>query len=396
MTDLSYIIPPVDRALLKAELSNRNLIRRTNNGDKSIYVTTAHHSPNIMREIGRLRELSFASEGGGSGNPCDIDEYDLLPEPYCYKQLFVWSDADEEIVGGYRFLHGSNIKRGDDGTFSSPTATIFDFSDDFVENVLPYTVELGRAFVQPNFQPRNNLRKGIYSLDNLWDGLGALALEVPETRYFFGKITMYPQFNSKARDLILFFYKKHFPDPDGLVHPHIAVPIESDYNELHSLFNGANYKEDYQILQRNVRALGCTIPPLINAYMGLTPTMRSFGTALCPELGGTIETGILVTLRDIYPDKRARYMESYTMRNRLLDRLHYFQINMRRMPWWRKKADNPDQHEELKQLKKLQKRRLERRQHREERQDHRKQLRAYRREVKEQKPHTSRRKRSGQ
>ena len=350
--DTSYIIPPVPRELLIAELKHKNFLRKTNYANKEIYITTAHLSPNIMGEIGRLRELSFALEGGGTGKECDIDEFDTLPEPYCFKQLFVWSPEDEEIVGGYRFIHGSNIKRREDGSFVTPTSDLFHYSDDFVQNYMPYILELGRAFVQPAFQPGNDLRKGIYSLDNLWDGLGAIVMEIPETRYFFGKITMYSQMNPRAKDLILYFYQKHFPDRDGLVWPNEPLEIQSDYNELHALFNGRNYKEDYQILQHNVRALKSSVPAMINAYMSLSPTMRSFGTAPNPDFGKTDETGIMISIRDIIPEKRARYLESYEIRNHVFDRMHLFRINMRRMPWWKKMLDESER-EELKALKHL-------------------------------------------
>lgn len=351
MIDTSYIIPPVQRELIRAELKHKHFLRKTNCGNKEIYITTAHLSPNIMREIGRLRELSFAMDGGGTGKDCDIDEFDTLPEPYCFKQLFVWSPEDEEIVGGYRFIHGSNMLHNDDGTIATPTSELFQYSEDFRNNYLPYTVELGRAFVQPDFQLGNNFRKGLYSLDNLWDGLGAIALEIPETRYFFGKITMYPQMNRRAKDLILFFLKKHFPDRDGLVWPYEALPIVSDLNELNALFNGRNYKDDYQILVRNVRALDSAVPAMVNAYMTLSPTMRSFGTAINTEFGNTDETGLLVALQDIVPEKKARYFESYDTKNRVFDRLHLFRINMKRMPWWKKMDE--EERAELKMLKKM-------------------------------------------
>lgn len=351
MVDTSYIIPPVPRELIRAELKHKHFLRKTNCGNKEIYITTAHLSPNIMREIGRLRELSFALDGGGTGKDCDIDEFDILPEPYCFKQLFVWSPEDEEIVGGYRFIHGSNMLFKDDGTIATPTSELFQYSEDFEKNYLPYTVELGRAFVQPDFQPGNNLRKGMYSLDNLWDGLGAIALEIPETRYFFGKITMYPQMNHRAKDLIRFFLKKHFPDRDGLVWPYEALPIESDLNELNALFAGRNYKEDYQILVRTVRSLDSVVPAMLNAYMNLSPTMRSFGTAMNDEFGNTDETGLLVALRDIVPEKKKRYFESYDTKNRVFDRLHLFRINMKRMPWWKRMDE--DERAELRKLKKM-------------------------------------------
>ena len=327
MTDLSYIIPPVDKALIKKELKRDIFLRRSNFGNNEIYVTTAEHSPNIMREIGRLREISFATEGGGTGKEVDIDEFDTAPEPYCFKQLFVWNPEFEEIVGGYRFIHGSNMLRKVDGTYFSPTAELFNFTEKFAENYLPYTVELGRSFVQPDFQPSNNLRKGMYSLDNLWDGLGTIAVEMPNTKYFFGKVTMYPDMNRIAKEYILYFYQKHFPDRDGLVWPFDAMEITQDYNELVKKFNGRNYKEDYQILVRSVRELGSAVPPLINAYMNLSSTMRTFGTAINHPFGDVDETGILVTVEDIYPEKKDRHLLSYNKRNRYFKRPLFFQID---------------------------------------------------------------------
>ncbi len=328
--DLSYIIPPVDRQLIKQELTNQIFLRKTNFGNREIYVTTAHTSPNIMREIGRLRELSFATEGGGTGKEVDIDEFDLLPEPYCYKQLFVWSPDDEEIVGGYRFIHGTDIACKDDGTLMSATAELFHFTDNFITNYMPDMVELGRSFVQPAFQPTVSFRKGMYSLDNLWDGLGAIAVEVPTMKYFFGKITMYPQMNRKAKDYILYFYQKHFPDREGLVRPFEPMKIQTDYNELVNLFNGRNYKEDYQILVRSVRELGSAVPPLVNAYMNLSSTMMSFGSAINHLFGGVDETGILITLKDIYHEKKERHISTYEKKNTLFKRLQFFAINRER------------------------------------------------------------------
>ena len=328
--DLNYVIPPVDRELIKKELTSQIFLRKTNFGNREIYVTTAHTSPNIMREIGRLRELSFATEGGGTGKEVDIDEFDMAPEPYCYKQLFVWSPEDEEIVGGYRFIHGTDITRKPDGTLMSATAELFHFTDNFIDNYMPDMVELGRSFVQPMFQPTVNFRKGMYSLDNLWDGLGAIAIEIPSMKYFFGKITMYPQMNRKAKDYILYFYQKHFPDREGLVRPFEPMKIQTDYNELVNLFNGRNYKEDYQILVRSVRELDSAVPPLVNAYMNLSSTMMSFGTAINHEFGGVDETGILITLQDIYPAKKERHLNSYEKKNNLFKRLQFFAINRER------------------------------------------------------------------
>lgn len=351
MKDLSYIAPPVDRELIKKELKQKHFLRMTNRGNKEIYITTAHLSPNIMREIGRLRELSFATEGGGTGKEVDIDEYDTLPDPYCCKQLFVWNTEDEQIVGGYRFAHGSTMMVRPDGGIVTPTSEHYQFSQEFLDNYLPYTVELGRAFVQPAYQPGYNLSKGLYSLDNLWDGLGALILEIPETRYFLGKITIYDTMDTEARDMILYFYQKYFPDPDGLMWPYEPTRVETDYNKLVKLFKGRNYKEDYQILLHAVRSRGCTVPSLVNAYMNLSSTMRYFGT--CPDHGlpGTNGIGILITLKDINEDKRTRHMDSYNKKNPLFDRRRLFRIDMRRLPWWKK--TNEQERQELMELKEM-------------------------------------------
>lgn len=306
--DTSYVIPAVDKKLIKVELTKDIFFRKTNNSGREIYITTAHQSPNIMREIGRLRELSFGAEGGGSGKDCDIDEFDIAPEPHCYKQLFVWDPIDEEIIGGYRYILGEDIFVKSNGELLSATAGLFYFTDYFKDNFLKNTLELGRSFVRPDYQPTQNLRKGMYSLDNLWDGLGAMAKTHPQIKYFFGKITMYPSLDIKARDCILYFYKKHFPDNEGMVYPRESIEIETDYNELVKLFNGRNYKEDYQILVKAVRERGENIPPLVNAYMNLSSTMRSFGTSINKHFSNVEETGILVTIADIYPEKQKRYI----------------------------------------------------------------------------------------
>jgi hypothetical protein len=307
--DTSYVIPPVDKELIKEELTKDIFFCKTNNGGREIYITDAITSPNIMREIGRLREISFGALGGGSGTECDIDMYDTAPLPHCYKQLFVWDPVDEEIIGGYRYILGKDVFKQTDGNLLSATADLFNFSDDFLNNYWPYTIELGRSFVRPEYQPTVNLRKGMYSLDNLWNGLGGLAKTMEnEAKYFFGKITMYPQMDTIAKDYIMYFYKKHFPDNEGLVFAKQEVKIQGDYNELNRIFCGKNYKEDYQILVKNVRERGENIPPLVNAYMNLSSTMKSFGTSVNTHFSNVEETGILVTIADIYEDKKKRYM----------------------------------------------------------------------------------------
>lgn len=306
---METIIQAIDTKLIEKELTEERFLRKTNNGNKEIYIINHHNSPNIMLEIGRLRELSFRDAGGGTGKAIDIDEFDTCEVPY--EQLLVWSPEDKEIIGGYRFIDGKNIKIQENGEPYSATAELFHFSEKFNKEYLPYTVELGRSWVQPKYQPTYNIRKGIFSLDNLWDGLGAITLDYPEMKYFFGKITMYPRFNITARDMILFFLKKYFPDTENMVYPHEPLNIVTDIEELNNTFNSGSYDEDYRILMKNVRRFNESIPPLVNAYMNLSSTMKSFGTAINHNFGKVEETGILITINDIYDIKKHRHIATY-------------------------------------------------------------------------------------
>ncbi len=293
------IIEPVARELLLSELTAERKVRNTNKADNEIYIFTAAECPALMREIGRLREESFRAAGGGTGLEVDIDAADTATNGYI--QLIVWDASEQEIVGGYRFI----ICEGSHPKYLS-TEHYFDFSDKFRQEFMPSTIELGRSFVQCKYQPRQN-RKGIYALDNLWDGLGALITLNPQCRYFFGKVTMYTTFNPKARDIILSFFHRFFPDNDSLMSAKAPLNVGLPLHEADQIFTGECYEENYKIMMQAVRELGENIPPLFNAYMSLSATMRTFDTFLNTDFGEVEETGILITMRDIYPEKFERY-----------------------------------------------------------------------------------------
>jgi len=306
---MEEIIAPISKEILKSELTEDKRLRRTNKSNNDIYIVTAHNAPNVMKEIGRLREIAFRAGGGGTGLSMDIDEYDTMENPY--RQLIVWNPESEEIIGGYRYLLGTDVRMDENGHPILATAHMFNFSQQFLDEYLPQTIELGRSFVTLEYQSTRADAKGIFALDNLWDGLGALTVLKPDVKYFFGKMTMYPSFNRRGRDMILYFLKKHFGDKDGLVTPAEPLLLETDEKELEALFCEENFKEDYRILNREVRSLGCNIPPLVNAYMSLSPTMRMFGTAINYEFGDVEETGILIAVNEILEDKRIRHMDSF-------------------------------------------------------------------------------------
>ncbi len=307
---MKEIIPPVPRELIEAELTTDKFHRKTNKAENEIYILTHHDSPNIMREIGRLRELTFRTAGGGIGEEVDIDEYDTRKE-YPYKQLIVWDPSRREILGGYRYIHCAGLPRDENGEVQLATTHHFHFSDEFIEDYLPYVIELGRSFVQPDYQSSKAGAKALFALDNLWDGLGALMIDYPDIRYYFGKVTMYPQYNQSARNLILHFFGTYFPDPDKLVRPKKPMPYTADTARMDELFSGKSYEEAYKILSAEVRKHGENIPPLINAYMSLTPSMRTFGTVISDEFGDVEETGILLDIDDMYDSKIDRHVGTY-------------------------------------------------------------------------------------
>ncbi|MEI7500484.1 MAG: GNAT family N-acetyltransferase [Bacteroidota bacterium] len=309
---MELIIDPINRNILEAELTESTFLRNTNNGRNKIFVFTAHDSPNLMQEVGRLREITFRDAGGGTGKSVDIDEFDTMEVPF--HQLIVWDPIEREISGGYRFIHGRDIQCNKGDCIHSATAELFDFSNKFIRDYLPMSIELGRSFVQPNYQPLVNFRKGMYSLDNLWDGLGAMIIENPDIKYFFGKMTMYPDYNRTARDIVLYFLRWYFPDKETLMLPREAVVCSTPDAVIAELFSARTYEENYKILIREVRNHGEHVPPLVNAYMNLSPTMRTFGTAINHGFGDVEETGILIHIEDIYPRKKERHLKSYIQR----------------------------------------------------------------------------------
>ena len=303
------IIAPVDPDLIAAELTPDRLLRHSNKAHNLIYVIDGRECPATMHEIGRLREIAFRAAGGGTGKSVDIDAFDLM-DPPC-RQLIVWDPSTREILGGYRFIIGPDIKFNPDGTPRIATSHMFKFSDTFLRDYLPYTLELGRSFVRQEYQSTRAGSKALFVLDNLWDGLGALTVIYPSIRYLFGKVTMYPDYSRECRDMLLYFLNKHFPDPDHLVWPANPLQLVTPREQLEALFTADDYKEDYRILHPAIRSHGLNIPPLVNAYMNLSPSMRMFGTAINDEFGDVEESGIFFAISEITEEKKGRHILTF-------------------------------------------------------------------------------------
>lgn len=303
------VIDPVDVNDIKSELTRERLLRTTNKGGNEIYVVDAHNAPNTMREIGRLREIAFRHGGGGTGKSCDIDEFDTMARP-C-RQLIVWDPDDELILGGYRVLTGNEMELDENGVPNIAMAHMFRFSPRFLTEYLPNTMELGRSFVRIGYQSSRSGSKAIYVLDNLWDGLGALTVEDKNIKYLLGKMTMYPSYDVQCRNMLLYFLSKHFPDHENLLTPIEPLQAAIDKDKMRAIFTGENFKEDYRILNTKIREHGINIPPLVNSYMSLSPTMKMFGTAINHEFGEVEETGIFFAIEDIFEEKKKRHIGSY-------------------------------------------------------------------------------------
>ncbi|HEY5592938.1 MAG TPA: GNAT family N-acyltransferase [Paludibacter sp.] len=307
---MKLIIPPVDKEVLKQELTADLFLRPTNKAHNEIYVITAHQAPNVMREIGRLRELSFRAGGGGTGDEIDTDEYDYMEKPYY--QLIVWDPLAEEIIGGYRYLPGSEVGFYENGQPRFVMTHLFNFSDQFIKDYLPYTIELGRAFVQPDYQTSKMGTKSLFALDNLWDGLGALIHTVKDARYFIGKVTIYNYYPTVARELIYEYLYRYFPDPEKLIRPLVPIQVSAESKTLaKELFIEKDSAHNYKALQKAVRAEGETIPSMFHAYIGLTDTMHVFGSIFDRDFGSVFETGIMITMEDLLETKKMRYIVPY-------------------------------------------------------------------------------------
>lgn len=306
---MEQIIAPVDINLLKAELTPEKKLQNTNKGGNELYIVTAHNAPNVMKEIGRLREESFRMEGGSSGLSMDIDEFDTMEVPY--RQLIVWDPEADAIIGGYRFILGTDVRFDAHGKPVLATAHMFDFSDEFIRVYLPHTIELGRAFVSVGYQTSKAGPKSIFALDNLWDGIASVLLHHPDMHYFFGKITLYPTYPRPARDLLLHFMDKHFPDRDRLVWPMESSGFQSSVEMMDLILKDSDFKADYRNLKNAIKGIGSFIPPLYNSYMNLSATTRVFGTAVNHEFSGVEETAILVCFDELHTEKSERHLLTF-------------------------------------------------------------------------------------
>lgn len=334
----------IPSSLLEDELKLARFVKDTEHGGNKIYVFSGKKCPRLMVQIGILREMSFRQGGGGTNLSVDIDRWDefdptKLPvdSPYFdlsyfnslgpfaengFQQLIVWDPENKEIIGGYRYVEMNNFINKDHTSIDTPTADLFDCSREFIRMYAPFTIELGRSFVQPKYQLRADYvppRKAIYALDNLFDGLGTLVVDYKNKniQYFFGKVTMYKTYNRQARNMILYYMEKHFPDNYQLVSPKLElIPpgLKDEIDLLESIFVGNTEREDKQILIKSLRDIRDgkqVMPPLFKKYTEMSPTMKMFGTAINHHCGEVEETAIMTKISDIVEEYKKNYIRNY-------------------------------------------------------------------------------------
>ena len=312
---MEEIIAPVDKELLKAELNGKRFLRDTNHAGNKLYIVDNACAPNVLREIGRLREIAFRAGGGGTGKSADLDEFDL-DGAFKYKQLVLWDPDAECIIGGYRYVLCDNVMYDRCGQPIMPSAHLFKFTRRYLKGAFLKTIELSRSFIRPEYQSSEQGMKSLYSLDNLFDGLGGLiVLYKGRMEYFFGKMTIYPSFPEEGLQMLLYFLRKHFGTwendlmhrLDRMVIPKQPVKIKLT-RKFDNILTEKDFREDYKILKREIQKMGVNIPPLVNTYMNLSPTMKSFGAGINDEFGNVIEAGILIKFDELHPEKTRRHL----------------------------------------------------------------------------------------
>jgi len=295
---------PTSRAIARAEspLLIRNALRRAEtlgtvgDGKKVLLVDVDADCP-VLREVGRLRELSFRRVGEGTGARRDTDRFDLH-----YRHLILWDEQALSIMGAYRLGEGERLvsAHGVEGFYSS---TLFDYAPPAAD-FLAKGVELGRSFIQPAYW---NSR----SLDYLWLGIGAYLRERPQVRYLFGPVSLSARLPVAAREWIAHFHLHYFGNPDGLATARHGVTLSASVAEQASrLWCGQDLKSAQQLLKKQLAQMNCQLPTLYKHYVELCEPdgVRFLAFGRDPGFSDCVDGLIRLDLSRMRPAKRERYL----------------------------------------------------------------------------------------
>jgi len=290
---LESMAHPEDRKQLKVELKNSQLIGVTSDG-KQIYNFTYDSDSAVMRELGRLRELTFRAVGEGTGLRRDVDVYDRI-----YDHIILWDNDELEIVGAYRMVPTRRVLElhQDVGLY---TETLFDLSK-LSEEKKQQGLELGRSFVQPKYW-------GKRSLDYLWQGIGAYLNQNPDIRYLLGAVSVSNELNKEAKASLIRFYQTYFGSYDIEVNAKTPYLLPTDVGLC---FNGDDYQQEFSLLKQKMKDEGSSIPTLYKQYSELC---EPGGTLFCAfnvdkDFSDCIDGFVLVDMQLMKSQKRKRYLQ---------------------------------------------------------------------------------------
>jgi 1-acyl-sn-glycerol-3-phosphate acyltransferase len=298
---MKSIAHPESRQDIKKELKEMRLLGETVD-HKKIYLYEYSEGSIILKELGRLREITFRKVGEGSGKRRDHDEYDIY-----YQHIILWDDEDLEIVGSYRIANSNKVMEllGIEGFY---TSTIFDFKEKF----MPYfedSIELGRSFVQPKYW-------GSRALDYLWYGIGAYLKEHENIKYMFGAVSLSSLYSKEAQNMILYFYERHFGGYSELAESRNRYLLSNkEKKEFDEVFTGSNYRENFRTLKTNLQHYNATVPTLFKQYTELCEDggVKFLDFGIDPDFGDCMDGLILVDVDKIKPSKRDRYINSHRL-----------------------------------------------------------------------------------
>lgn len=293
------VIHPIDRKLIKRELSDSQILGRTKD-DKKIILTEFENSPNVLKEIARLREITFRKVGEGTGKKRDIDDFDKY-----YKHLVVWDEEELEIVGSYRIGIGKDIflSKGTEGFY---TSTLFNFSSRFEDEVIKDSIELGRSFVQKKYWNSN-------ALNYLWQGIGAFISNNDWVKHLFGGVSISNNYSESAKNMIVYYFQKWFDDIDDFAESKNKFILSNKTaDDLSKIFISDNYKEDYRILKNLLKPTGYTVPVLYKHYSELCNDngVKFLDFGVDPDFENCVDGLILVDVHKIKDEKRERFINS--------------------------------------------------------------------------------------
>ena len=292
----SAIAHPQKSVDILNELKNSQLIGQTNDG-KKIYLYDYTDDSVVLKELGRLREISFRKVGEGINKKRDTDKFDIY-----YQHIILWDDNNLEIVGAYRIGNSDFINRniGVKGFYSNK---LFNYHEDMTP-YLKNSIELGRSFVQPKYW-------GTRALDYLWYGIGAYLKKNPNIKYMFGPVSMSASFPKVAKDLMVYYYSHYFNHKDYLVSSKMPYHYSNNINDIKEIFNLDDRKKDFKLLKSTLSNMNCAVPTLYKQYADIADEggVKFLDFNVDPEFADCVDGFILVEVDKIKESARKRYID---------------------------------------------------------------------------------------